>query len=1016
MKKIISLMLVSIMLFAGVAAAIPASAVDWIEETDALYFDKKPYIDGYITEAEWGEPTTVIRQSDAVTVKDSDPGYNRFFYKLDTFDDTTLSLEYTLWLRWDENCFYVGVKAKDPDGHSLKNGRYNTWDGDAFRCRIDPEGSNAATFGATFTPDMTPDGKPWSSSGVCDLQFGYCEFAGGFTEAYDFINRKGMTALSNNPLGACEIGIAPAGYSYSTDTANGITTYEIAIPWAYIEFDLNRGHEFYKESYKVKTDAEGNIIQGPKGAIGREYGMSSVLYNADGASGAHHYNALLSWGSGVCTVQENPEYFKTCGGSNAVILSGTKVSEAGAVGDYATYTLGGFPSKKVEKEYDTKIDKSPKAEPKWEYKNLTYDYEDDMSVIGWAQYGERVQDETGNWVVQWDKDTGDTPESPTESGLSAINYIATEGESGEPNDFSYASLGCSYTMEFDVRVTGTEEFAPGNDSALYSWFGGSDGKSFACGYFFDDGKFMAVDTQNLKNPSASALASKAADFSLNEWHHWVFQYDNDTCVMRFYFDPAMKDGHVSRYAVPIFAFRYRYFDYGGAEECILALRRMNCQIQLDNIRMYNLVEWTNYEEDQPGKPVIIGLKPVYYCNEEPVFSWTETENTTHYNLWLNKFNDESLEWEEYECTYYAKNNTKRSLPEGYYSLTVQSINLEYIYADSLTWLHTDSDTVYFSVIDTDISSMNGLKPSASAVSGDTVYERYDYVTNWESAQKWCEAQGGYLATISNEEENSCISSITSGNYWIGAVSKEKNGSFEWVTDEPFTYTNWCEREPDASNNNEAYVYSDENGSWNSSYVNSYLVKGFILERPNAPQIIAESKSSVRGDSFTVSVNVKNNPGFTYLEVTPTYSSELTLVGVENGELISDFSKGNQYIWVADNDVTDDGILLTFTFTTADSIDPGKYEVRFTVRGCVNNNGQNVDISVINGEIEIVEFIQGDTNGDGVVTLKDVLISRKYVAGVSALTEEELSRGDLNGDGVVTLKDVLIMRKMVAGVL
>ena len=91
MKKLLSLLLVAIMLFACVAVAIPASAADWIDTVDALYFDKKPYIDGYITEAEWGEPTTVVRQSDAVTVKDSNPGFNRFFYKLGTFDVSPLS-------------------------------------------------------------------------------------------------------------------------------------------------------------------------------------------------------------------------------------------------------------------------------------------------------------------------------------------------------------------------------------------------------------------------------------------------------------------------------------------------------------------------------------------------------------------------------------------------------------------------------------------------------------------------------------------------------------------------------------------------------------------------------------------------------------------------------------------------------------------------------------------------------------------------------------------------------------
>lgn len=50
------------------------------------------------------------------------------------------------------------------------------------------------------------------------------------------------------------------------------------------------------------------------------------------------------------------------------------------------------------------------------------------------------------------------------------------------------------------------------------------------------------------------------------------------------------------------------------------------------------------------------------------------------------------------------------------------------------------------------------------------------------------------------------------------------------------------------------------------------------------------------------------------------------------------------------------------------------------------------------------------------TLKDVLIVRKYVAGVSSLTEEGISRGDINGDGELTLKDILIMRRMVAGLL
>ena len=66
--------------------------------------------------------------------------------------------------------------------------------------------------------------------------------------------------------------------------------------------------------------------------------------------------------------------------------------------------------------------------------------------------------------------------------------------------------------------------------------------------------------------------------------------------------------------------------------------------------------------------------------------------------------------------------------------------------------------------------------------------------------------------------------------------------------------------------------------------------------------------------------------------------------------------------------------------------------------------------------ELPEYVPGDFNGDGNVTLKDVLLARKAVAGVYTASDDEVTRGDLNGDGDITLKDVLIMRKMVAGVL
>ena len=181
--------------------------------------------------------------------------------------------------------------------------------------------------------------------------------------------------------------------------------------------------------------------------------------------------------------------------------------------------------------------------------------------------------------------------------------------------------------------------------------------------------------------------------------------------------------------------------------------------------------------------------------------------------------------------------------------------------------------------------------------------------------------------------------------------------------------------------------------------------------------MVESKKTVKGKEFTVSVDIKNNPGFMYLELTPVYSSDLTLVSVTNGELISDFTEGRQYIWVADGDITDDGTLMTFTFTTTDETEAGEYDVSFILRGCVNYDEEMLDIIVVSGTIEVIDFTYGDANGDGVINGQDVVRLKKYLANYDYETETstiEISAGaDANGDGVINGQDVVRLKKYLA---
>ena len=126
-----------------------------------------------------------------------------------------------------------------------------------------------------------------------------------------------MTSFSG---GNANVAVTPAGASFNADTAANITTYEVAIPWGYID---SFGHNY--ENYSAKN---------ANGAIGREYGMSAIVYNADGNSGEAKWNAALTWGSGILNAQQD-NYSQTCGGSNKITLSGDKVSEDGTyTGNY----------------------------------------------------------------------------------------------------------------------------------------------------------------------------------------------------------------------------------------------------------------------------------------------------------------------------------------------------------------------------------------------------------------------------------------------------------------------------------------------------------------------------------------------------------------------------------------------------------------------------------------------------------------------------------------------------------
>ena len=601
MKKTISLVMVIVMLLSCMAFAIPASAVEnattLIDEVEALYFENAPTIDGYITEAEWGEATVVVENWDYATTDDASKGaaYHKFFYnRINATDREGYdNFNYSVWLRWDLNRFYIGVKVTDPDKHSLKNGTTDTWNGDAIQTRIDKSGPNASAQGGKFT--VTADRqKPWSTNNVPDFLFGYVEVAGGFSEAWENVSNKGMTSFSNNPLGTAGCVVAPAGSNYSDDTKAGITTYEVSIPWAYI-------YNGEYETLEMKNFAAGRDTpaKGPRGAIGKTFGMSLVVLN-DGADANAGWDAYQSWGYGICETQQS-EGAGCNTGSNSVKL----VKDAVAQGAYTKMDPTELLDAKFSQEnidpagvfYDyLNYDYDKTTAVKYEdLTTLTYDDKAHLSMWGSADFNGKIgntNDSHGNVL--------DYRDNLSEEG--AQTYIDTrEGK------FEYL-YPTSYTFEFDIMYTDVEQIAEGYSSELYNWFGGAGGYSYMAGYFFNDNAFKIINSNDYND----VLATTPYDLKKDTWYNWKFQFDNESCNARLWIDDLSTeaDNAESAWGELVLNSCWRYYYYSNEKVLengtLLLYRMMNTQVAFDNVKIYNFAtpagEKVDVEQERPNNP------------------------------------------------------------------------------------------------------------------------------------------------------------------------------------------------------------------------------------------------------------------------------------------------------------------------------------------------------------------------------------------------------------------------------
>lgn len=98
-------------------------------------------------------------------------------------------------------------------------------------------------------------------------------------------------------------------------------------------------------------------------------------------------------------------------------------------------------------------------------------------------------------------------------------------------------------------------------------------------------------------------------------------------------------------------------------------------------------------------------------------------------------------------------------------------------------------------------------------------------TNYGAAEIQCELKGAHLATITSQEEQDFIYSLTgTDDVWLGA--EYKNGAWTWVTGEPFTYTNWKQNQPSNPAKENYLHFWDGKGEWDDV---SDKAQGYVME-------------------------------------------------------------------------------------------------------------------------------------------------------------------------------------------
>ncbi len=170
-----------------------------------------------------------------------------------------------------------------------------------------------------------------------------------------------------------------------------------------------------------------------------------------------------------------------------------------------------------------------------------------------------------------------------------------------------------------------------------------------------------------------------------------------------------------------------------------------------------------------------------------------------------------------------------------------------------------------------------------------------------------------------------------------------------------------------------------------------------------------------GDTVTVDILMRNDPGFTELELLLGYDAEnLTLVAAKTDDPGLVLTMGQTLKLTGE--WSGGSVLCTLTFQVSDNAPEEDYSLPVEVVRAVNSEGEDLTFICTAGDLRVSPRLMGDVNADGWVDAEDAALIMQYEVGLIGDDGLDAGVADVNGDGWCDAEDAALIMQLEVGLI